>query len=234
MLPINETYNNECVIGSNKKVKFRPWKSKDEKAFLTYVETVEEVTDDDFLEKLILPCIEDKNIHLSDADVQMLLIEIRKVSIGEKFEMKFVCDEEKCGSVNEVDVDFDDIVTYKLDRVKEFISKDETLKVKFGEIKNETFFKEKTKGQTELEKTFIELVLRIDTIEYDGKTYDTFKYENAYEFIDNLNVNIFNELLEYYKTNSSNIQMEGDFDCMFCGHKNSFIFDEVPNFLAGW
>lgn len=234
MLPISESYNNECIIGNGTKIKFRPWKTKDEKAFLTYVESVEEVTDEDFFEFLIKPCLEDKTIHLSDDDIQMVLIEIRKVSIGESFEMKYICNHEDCGKVNEIEIDFDDIVTYKFDKVKEFISDDETIKITFGNVKNEDVFKEKTRGVNSIEKTFIEMILRIEKVMIDGQVYDSFNYENAYAYVDNLDVKVFDKLLAYYKENKSSIKIEGDFNCLFCGTKNSFIFDEVPNFLAGW
>jgi hypothetical protein len=234
MLPIENSYSYSTVIGNGTKVKFRPWKTKDEKAFLTFVESTDNVTDDDFFNYLLKPCMENPNIYMTSADIQKLLIEIRKVSMGETFEMKFICKSETCGKVNEIEVEFDDIVDYRLDTVKEFSLPEAEIKVTFGQIKNVDFFKEKSKGKPAIEVSFIEMILRIEKIEYKGEVYDSFKYDEVYQFIDNLDVKIFDKLIAYYSENKSNIKIEGTFKCAFCNSDNAFYFDEIPNFLAGW
>jgi hypothetical protein len=234
MLPINNEFNYSCVIGNNKKVEFRPWKTKDEKAFLTFSETVDDIDDEDFYRILVGPCMKEPDIYLSDEDIQMLLIEIRKASMGEDFTMKFICKKETCQTLNEIDVMFDNIVDYKRDSIDEFIDKDSELEVSFGDIKNVEFFKSKTKDATIVEKVFIELILRIEKIKYKGLEYKTFKYEEIYEYIDNLEVKVFDKLMEYYNNNKSKLNMEGSFKCMSCKTENAFIFDEIPNFLEGW
>jgi len=231
MLPVNNDYNYKCKI-NGKDVYFRPWKSKDEKNFLTLMEAKEEITDDDFKNILILPCLKDKDIYLSEADLQYLLIEIRKQSISDEFEMKFICKNEKCKSVNEIDVNFDDIVDYKPDNVKIF--KDENLIIHFGNIKNIQIFEEKIKDVNHIEKNFIEMIMRIEKIIINDKEYNTFTYDEVYNYINELEVKQYDKLIKYYNDNKSNMNIEGTFNCAFCGHENSFYFDEIPNFLANW
>lgn len=234
MLPINNSYDYSTIVSTGKKVRFRPWKTKDEKSFLTFLESTDNVTDEDFLRYLIVPCIEDKNLFLNSADIQHLLIEIRKISMGESFNMKFVCENETCGAVNDLDVEFDSIVTYKYDDVKEFIDEYNETKIKFGDIKNIAFYNEKTASVSAMDKTIIEIALRIEKITIKDVVHDSFKYEEVYEYLDNMDIKIFDKLLSYYNEHKSNINIVGDFYCYKCNSKNSFMFDEIPNFLVGW
>ena len=95
MLKVVETFPYEIRLGQ-KVIKFRSWKTKDEKAYLILTESKDEITDEDLYETLILPCLEDKNLYLTNAELQKVIIEIRKKSLGESFEVKFICQNEKC------------------------------------------------------------------------------------------------------------------------------------------
>lgn len=232
MLPINNSFNYTCNLGKKKKVKFRPWKTKDEKAFLTFIETVDKVTDKDFYEYLIRPCLENPNMFFSSAEVQALLIEIRKVSMGESFDLKFICKNDDCKRVNELTVEFIDITNFKEDSVSIFDNNN--LKITFGDIKNVDTFHKKIENQNAIEQVFIEMIMRIEKIELNTEMHDSFTYEEVYEFIDNLDVKDFDALLKFYNENRASISLKGEFECMFCKHPNKFLFDEIPNFLAGW
>lgn len=232
MLQTSEVFPYECKLGKNKVVKYRGWKTKDEKAYLILQETKDETTDDDFYKVLIEPCLENKNVYLTDDELQYLLIEIRKKSLGETFNIQYICQNEECGKPNEVDVNFKQIMTYKGDSVGTF--KDKTMTVQFGDIKNIKSYKDKIKDKTVTEKKFIEMVMRIENITIGEELHDTFTFEEISDYIDNLDVAVYDKLLTYYLEHSSDLTLAGDFTCMYCNHENKFIFDEIPNFLAGW
>ena len=78
------------------------------------------------------------------------------------------------------------------------------------------------------------MVMRIEKLIIDSTVEDTFTFEEISNYIDDLDTHIFDKLVEYYTSNLSSIEMKGTLTCHRCGHQNEFIFDEIPNFLAGW
>jgi hypothetical protein len=235
MLEIKEHFPYEFKLSPNKIVRYRGWKTKDEKAYLILVETKEEeggLSDEDLFNVLIEPCIENKKMNFSTDEIQMLLIEIRKKSMGETFNIKFVCQNEKCNTVNETDVHFKDIVTFFPEKIDFF--KDGDLSIQFGEIKNTTILKEKIKDQNFVEQKFIEMVLRIEKVIIGDDINDSFSYDDVYNYINNLDIAVYDKLIKYYLDNSASLVLRGSYKCMSCGEENKFVFDEIPNFLGDW
>ena len=105
-------YNNTAIIG-DKKFKFKPWNTKNEKDYLIAVESEKDIDDKMLFDILIRPCLEDTEVVLSVNEQKMLIIEIRKKSLGTTFPMRYACS--SCGQVNDIDISFDSIVKYKQD-----------------------------------------------------------------------------------------------------------------------
>lgn len=231
MLKAVETFPYEIKFGK-KIVNYRGWKTRDEKAYLILTESKDDISDKDLYETLVIPCIENKSMYFSDAEIHRLIIEIRKKSLGESFDIKFICKNDKCKTVNDMQVSFDDIVEFKDDTVTSI--KIDNIEFFFGVIKNPKLLEEKTLNKTNIEKVFNEMVMRIDKLIVDDQIEDTFSFDEISDFIDDLDTKIFDKLIEYYTTNLSSINLKGILKCYRCGHDNEFVFDEIPNFLAGW
>lgn len=231
MLKTVETFPYEIKFGK-KIVKFRGWKTRDEKAYLILTESKEELEDKDLYDTLVIPCIENKTMYFTDAELQMLIIEIRKKSLGESFDVKYICKNDKCKTVNDIQVQFDEIVNFKNDTVSNI--KIDNMEIFFGDVKNQTLLQERTNDKTNVEKLFIEMVMRIEKLIIDDTVEDTFTYDEITEYIDDLDTKIFDKMIAYYTENLSSISLKGHLMCHRCGHDNEFIFDEIPNFLAGW
>lgn len=231
MLKTVETFPYELKFGK-KLVKYRGWKTRDEKAYLILTESKEELEDKDLYDTLVLPCLENKAMYFTDAELQMLMIEIRKKSLGESFDVKFICKNDKCKTVNDTQVPFDDIVEFRNDTVSNL--KVDDIEFFFGDVKNQKLLTERTNGKTNVEKIFIEMVMRIEKLIVKDEVEDTFTYDEITEYMDDLDTKIFDKLIEYYTQNLSSITLKGHLMCHRCGHDNEFLFDEIPNFLAGW
>lgn len=231
MLKVVESFPYELKFGK-KVVKYRGWKTRDEKAYLILTESKEDISDKDMYETLVLPCLENKSMYFTDAELQMLIIEIRKKSLGETFDVKFICKNDKCKTVNDIQVNFEDIVDFKNDTVNSI--KIDNIEFFFTDIKNQKLLENRTDGKTNVEKVFTEMVMRLEKLIIDDNVEDTFSYEEIAEYIDDLDTKVFDKLIEYYTTNLSTISLKGHLTCHRCGHDNEFVFDEIPNFLAGW
>lgn len=231
MLKTVETFPYEIKFGK-KIVKYRGWKTRDEKAYLILTESKEEIDDKDLFDTLVIPCIENKKMFFSIAEKQKLIIEIRKKSLGESFDIKYICKNDACKTVNDVQVNFDEIVEFKDDTVSNI--KIDNIEFFFGDIKNPTLLEKMNDNKTNVEKVFNEMVMRIEKLIIDSTVEDTFTFEEISNYIDDLDTHIFDKLVEYYTSNLSSIEMKGTLTCHRCGHQNEFIFDEIPNFLAGW
>ena len=66
----------------------------------------------------------------------------------------------------------------------------------------------------------------------DSETvYDDFTKEELTEFINNLNLNSFNKILEFYLS-TPKLKKDVSFDCEKCGTHNSLVLEGLQNFFG--
>jgi len=222
----NVTYDHEAQIG-DRKFRFRPWTTKNEKDYLIAVESKDDIDDNLLFELLVRPCLEDKDVSLTVNEQKMLMIEIRKKSLGTSFPMRYVCT--KCKQVNDIDVSFDQILKFKPDNFKSV--EIENLKFNFGHIASENLKLKLKDTDTNVDYAFVEFLVHIQSIEIDGKVEDTFTFDELKEFIEELPTYIFDKVYKDFQEMKSSLDFELKTFCMICNTENEVEFDHIPNFL---
>ena len=225
-LKYNVEYNNTAKIG-NREFKFRPWTTKNEKDYLIAVEAEEEITDDMLFNILIAPCLEDPDVSLTTNEQKMLMIEIRKKSLGSTFPMRYIC--RQCKQVNDLDVELDKIIKFKPDNFHDV--EVENMVFSFGPIPTQRL-RDKLKEQgTNVDYAFTNFLLHIQSIEVNGNIEDSFTYDELTEFVENLPTYIFDEVYKEFQSMKSSLDFELKTYCMICNTENDVEFDHIPNFL---
>jgi len=219
-------YNNTATIG-DKEYKFKPWTTKNEKDYLIAVESETKVTDTMLFDLLIKPCLENPDIVLSQNEQKMLIIEIRKKSLGSTFPMRYACT--KCKQVNDIDVNFDSIVKYTPDNYKDV--EVENMIFKFGDIVSERLRSRLDNQETNIDYAFTEFLLHIQSITIDGEVEDTFSFDELQEFVEEMPTFIFDKVYKEFQGMKSSLEFELKTYCMVCNEENNVEFDHLPNFL---
>lgn len=225
-LQFNQEYDSSTII-NNKKIKFRPWTTRDEKKYLIAIDGNDELSNEDMFDILILPCIEDKNLSLTEDEKKMLMIEIRKKSLGDTFQLRFIC--QKCKKVNEMDVPFDSIVKFKEDEFSTSTYKN--ISLVFDYIKTNNLKDRMINESNKIEKTFIEFIIHIKEVEIDGKKETLFSFEELKEFIESLPSDYFDYFFKEFHKMKSKLEFIFEPYCIMCNHKNNIELEQLPNFL---
>jgi len=225
-LTYNKKYDNIAKIG-NKEIKFKAWSTKNEKDYLIAVEAEEEINDSRLYDLLIKPCLEDEDIVLSLNEQKMLMIEIRKKSLGHTFAMRYVC--KKCKQVNDLDIDFDKIIKFSPDNFHSVIVDDMTFN--FGPIATDNLKRKLDDQETNVDYAFTEMILHIQSIELEGKLEDTFTFTELKDFMEELPSFIFDKVYKDFQEMKSKLDFELKTYCMVCNTENEIEFDHIPNFL---
>lgn len=225
-LEYNVQYSNVAKIG-DKEIKFKPWTTKNEKEYLIAVEAEENITDTLLYDILVKPCLENPNIVLSANEQKMLMIEIRKKSLGSTFPMRFAC--RKCKQVNDIDVSFDKIVKFRAEQWTDVTVDDITFV--FGDIPSENLRKRLDDTNTNVDFAFVDFLIHIKEVKIQDRVEDTFTFDELKDFVESLPTYIFDEAFKQYQGMKSSLSFEFKTNCMVCGAENDIDFEYLPNFL---
>lgn len=226
MLKYTVEYNNTAIIG-DKEFKFRPWTTKNEKDYLIAVESEENITDKILYDILIRPCLEDPDVNLTTNEQKMLIIEIRKKSLGSTFPMRYACT--SCNQVNDIDVNFDSIVKFKPDDFYNVTI--DGIIFEFGNILSENLKSKLDNVSSKVEYAFIEFLLHIHSITIAGVKEDTFTYDELKDYVESLPTQIFDEAFTEFNKMKSDLTFELNTFCLACNAENEVDFGHIPNFL---
>lgn len=226
MLKYNSNYDNTAIIG-NKKIKFKPWTTKNEKDYLIAVESEENINDSMLFDILVKPCLEDPNIILSTNEQKMLIIEIRKKSIGPTFSMNFSCP--KCKQVNDIDIEFDNIIKYKPENFGKV--KSNNIEFEFGPIVSENLKKRLEGQENSVEYSFIELLIHIHSITINGTKEENFSFDELNSFMEEIPSNIFDDVFRKFTEMKGSLNFKYKTKCLICNEESDLDFDYIPGFL---
>jgi len=225
-LVYNVEYKNSTKIG-NHTIKFRAWSTKDEKDYLIAKDSLDEINDSMLYDMLVLPCLENKELSLSPIEKKKLIIEIRKVSLGSTFPMKYAC--KKCKNINDLDVELDDIITYKEPKYSEI--KAHGMVFHLTSEVSSNLYKRLEETDNLIDKAFLEFLIHIESIEIDGKLEDDFSFDELYQFMNDLPSSIFDDIFPKFREMKGTLEFSLTTFCMVCNEKNLVDFDHLPNFL---
>jgi len=225
-LKYNVGFTNTAKVGL-KEIKFKPWTTKNEKDYLIAVESEENITDDMLYNILVRPCLEEPDIILSSNEQKMLMIEIRKKSLGTSFPMRFSC--KKCKQVNDIDVSFDKIVKFSPENWHDVQVED--IKFVFGSVVSENLRKKEEECTTNIDKSFINMLIHIKEIHINDEVENTFTFQELKDFVEELPSTIFDTVYKEFLEMKSSLTFEFKTNCMICGDSNDIDFSYLPNFL---
>ena len=222
MLPKFENKQYEFNI-NGKTIKFRPWKTKDEREFLILKESEGEVTFNQLYKSMALPCIEYDG-ELTQGEKQMILFEIRKKSYGESVDFNFTCGD--CGSYNEAKFNIKDIVKYSPSDFKPQIKDGFTVTYKDPGDFDLTDVKE-------FDIEYYSFLYHIDTITYDNEVHKDFTIEELSEFFDDMPAELFDFFYSGFVTRIETIEYTAKSTCLNCKKEQDLEISQIPN-LFPW
>jgi len=225
-LKYEPNYNHSAIIG-DKTIYFKPWTTKNEKDYLLAIDSKDNIDNTLLFNMLIKPCLKDKNLSLTLNEQKMLMIEIRKKSIGETFSLNFTC--KKCKNVNQIDIELDKIIKYKPDNFKSVTI--DNMVFEFKNSPSENLKARLDNCENSIEYSFIELLIHISSIEINGEIEDTFTFNELTEFIEDLPSSVFDKLFKEFKDMNGSLEFELKSHCMICNEENDLNISSIPNFL---
>jgi len=225
---IEEKYDHTLVIRDDKQVKLRKWKVKDRKNFKKLIEEkAENITPFELAAVLVFPCLEDKNILLSEEEIKYVLTELRSISISSDFNFTFMCQNEECSEMNTIKLDLKD-VSKPVSSSWSAVTIDD-IEIEFGEKCSPKFYYEKMYGaKTPEDRTLTDLALHIVRVgEYDG----VIKFEEMMSQFEEMDTDFQDAIMSEYKKQKFTQDNLYECTCQKCNSKQTFIFDEIPDFL---
>lgn len=227
MLPnISKDLNHSFEIGKEI-FTIRPWKTKDERNFMLKYSMVENQPNANkeklMYEELIKPCILSGDTSSLTVDgLKRLVVELRIISNGSTLEnITFKCTNEDCGKTNEFSMELEDSFEYT-DFDSSFKKINDKLNIKFKPINFEKVMKIAESNN----KDFEFITSSIDVIEYEDIIYESFTDKEVDEFVDNLDINSFKEIIKALAECKDNIEIKTTQKCIFCKEDNSIVIDD--------
>ena len=203
----------------NKEIKFRKWKVKDKKKFLS-------AGDDKYLikEALVYDCLEDKTIALSEDEYKYILTKIRETSLEDKVHYTFQCG--KCNEVYDYDADLNAIMVGVFEPYGDITIKNHIFTM--GSLKNRAFYEAATTvANTPDEKFLIDFILHIDAYnDNDGYTFQQYN-----EIINELDADVFEKVINAWEKMRFKLDNVYEVQCPHCNATEYFEFDDLPGFF---
>lgn len=238
-LPMNTmpTFNT-VVPSTGKRVRYRPFVVKDEKALMIAQQSEDPIVMVDTLKAVIKSCILDEIDvdSLATFDLEYLFIQLRGKSVGETIELLFSCDEDH-GELNDK---AKQKVTIDLSTIKVEKSPDHSNKIiLFGDVgvvlKYPTL--ESTKKLESMSADNLDNVFDViaDSIDFIFQGEDVFyakeqKKEELLQFINNLSSEQFIKLQKFFDT-MPKVRTEVDYKCPICGKEHHRVLEGIQSFF---
>lgn len=216
------------------KLSIIPWSNEQ---MIIYTQMLEDIEDDHGsetrihkvlnlqYEQLVLPNIKDAFIQLSMLQKQLLMVEIYKISRGVRIELRYPCNDDKCGHVTKSYFNLNGDVVYKgiKDRKKSINGYDIVLtENNYVQVEDDDKF-----GKIKYLLGFIEKISK------DGQALEFDEGELFKWVINELPDAMFSELLIYLENNIPNVTMVQKITCEKCDSENVYTFEGIPDFSLG-
>jgi hypothetical protein len=222
------------VPSTNKKIKYRPFLTREQKVLLIALETQDQEKILNAIVDIISACIID-NIDinaLTTFDVEYIFTQIRAKSVGEKSKVGLIC--VNCDHVNEVTVDLEKIKVSLPDKPNNVVKLSDvyTLKLKYPNYKAMTNNKVIV-AQNSYTGVLIELAINcLDCLmsEEENITFADEPRAEVESFLDNLTAVQFEKIVSFV-SNLPALEHKLNFDCESCGHKNNSILKGINDFF---
>jgi len=198
------TYELELPL-SKKKIKYRPYLVKEQKALMMALESSDAKTIQHNVREILTVCTLSKDVDIDElpiVDIEYYFLQLRAKSVSEISESKYRCnnevDDKVCGNIMEAKIDLTEIQPVQEEYVDPEIQLTEkiTVKMKYPPFK---LIKDSVDMDDITEVTFNMLAQSIEYV-YDGEQFHYAKevpVEELVEFIEQLNQEQFEKLEKF-------------------------------------
>jgi hypothetical protein len=232
------TYELELPL-SKKKIKFRPYLIKEQKALMMALESSDAKTIQHNVREILDVCTLSKDVDVDElpiVDIEYYFIQLRAKSVGEMSESKYRCNNEVedkvCGNIMEAKIDLTEVKPVQEEYVDPEIQLTDKIivKMKYPPFK---LIKDSIEMEDITEVTFNMLAQSIEYV-YDG---DQFHYakeasvEELVDFIEQLNQEQF-EKLEKFFNSIPKLSKKIDMKCSKCGFEHHLDVEGLESFFG--
>jgi hypothetical protein len=232
------TYELELPL-SKKKIKYRPYLVKEQKALMMALESADAKTIQHNVREILTVCTLTKDVDIDElpiVDIEYYFLQLRAKSVSEISESKYRCNNEVedkvCGNIMEAKVDLTQIQPVQEEYVDPEIQLTDTItvKMKYPPFK---LIKDSVEMDDITEVTFNMLAQSIEYI-YDGEQFHYAKEVSVpelVEFIEQLNQEQF-EKLEKFFNSIPKLKKKIDMTCSKCGFEHHLDVEGLESFFG--
>lgn len=232
------TYELELPL-SKKKIKYRPYLVKEQKALMMALESSDAKTIQHNVREILTVCTLSKDVDIDElpiVDIEYYFLQLRAKSVSEISESKYRCNNEVedkvCGNIMEAKIDLTEIQPVQEEYVDPEIQLTEkiTVKMKYPPFK---LIKDSVDMDDITEVTFNMLAQSIEYV-YDGEQFHYAKevpVEELVEFIEQLNQEQF-EKLEKFFNSIPKLSKKIDMTCSKCGFEHHLDVEGLESFFG--
>lgn len=225
---IEEKYEKEIKFRDNKIALARKWKVKDRKNLKKLIEeNGDNITPIQLASVLIFPCLKDKNILLTEEEIKYALSEIRSHSISDEFKFSYVCSNDECNHLNNQTLKVSEVNKPKWKEWSTVLIND--LEIEFGEIVTPKFYYEKMyEIKDPYDRFLADMAFHIVRV---NEAEGIIKFEQFLESFEEMDTEVLDKIIEEFKKQRFTQDNEHECTCEKCKNKDTFIFDEIPDFF---
>lgn len=232
------TYELELPL-SKKKIKYRPYLVKEQKALMMALESSDAKTIQHNVREILTVCTLSKDVDIDElpiVDIEYYFLQLRAKSVSEISESKYRCNNEVedkvCGNIMEAKIDLTEIQPVQEEYVDPEIQLTEkiTVKMKYPPFK---LIKDSVDMDDITEVTFNMLAQSIEYV-YDGEQFHYAKevpVQELVEFIEQLNQEQF-EKLEKFFNSIPKLSKKIDMTCSKCGFEHHLDVEGLESFFG--
>lgn len=232
------TYELELPL-SKKKIKYRPYLVKEQKALMMAMESSDAKTIQHNVREILTVCTLSKDVDIDElpiVDIEYYFLQLRAKSVSEISESKYRCNNEVedkvCGNIMEAKVDLTQIQPVQSEYVDPEIQLTDTItvKMKYPPFK---LIKDSVEMEDITEVTFNMLAQSIEYV-YDGEQFHYAKevsVEELVDFIEQLNQEQF-EKLEKFFNSIPKLSKRIDMTCSKCGFEHHLEVEGLESFFG--
>lgn len=232
------TYELELPL-SKKKIKYRPYLVKEQKALMMALESSDAKTIQHNVREILTVCTLSKDVDIDElpiVDIEYYFLQLRAKSVSEISESKYRCNNEVedkvCGNIMEAKIDLTEIQPVQEEYVDPEIKLTDTItiKMKYPPFK---LVKDSIDMDNITEVTFNMLAQSIEYV-YDGEQFHYAKevsVEELVDFIEQLNQEQF-EKLEKFFNSIPKLSKRIDMTCSKCGFEHHLDVEGLESFFG--
>lgn len=231
-----DSYEFPCTLpGSGEELLIKPITTGQMKKVIVYEDETDPYLVEDVLDKLISDCVVNEGFdigHLSLQDRFYLLLEIRKVTKGNKYSFNWKCP--KCGvdgiktldlsELKVVPVNFSDNIIKVGEKLKLEVGfptradqKDAVVRMRKKNMKN--YHERQLEVQT---GTFVNSIIKVHT---PDKILEDVSFGDKFYVLDNISSDSFEKFSDWYADHDFGVEFKNDVECVSCGYTKDM---EIP------